>query len=103
MGYGGIVYFEIFFKNVDKVVNVIEVVIGDCIENLVQLMLLICKVEDRFEWWVKINKWKREFLLLVYKMVKQLVVWIRLQDVIVKFSDLIVDIKDRVLVSMGVG
>jgi acetolactate synthase-1/2/3 large subunit len=103
MGHGGIVHFEISPKNVDKVVNATEAVIGDCTENLAQLTPLTRKVEDRPEWWAKINKWKREFPLSAYKMVKQPAVRIRPQDVIAKLSDLTADIKDRVLVSTGVG
>ena len=103
LGQGGIVHFEISPKNVDKVIKATEAVIGDCTENLAQLTPLTRKVEDRPEWWAQMNKWKKEFPLSAYKLVKQPTARIRPQDAIAKLSDLTAHMKDRVLISTGVG
>ncbi|KAL2211124.1 acetolactate synthase [Sarocladium strictum] len=102
-GRGGIVHFEISPKNVDKVITATEAVIGDCTENLAQLTPLTQRCEDRPEWWAQINAWKKAFPLSAYKLVKQPVARIRPQDVIAKLSDMTAGIKDKVLMTTGVG
>ncbi|KAK0385927.1 hypothetical protein NLU13_7102 [Sarocladium strictum] len=102
-GHGGIVHFEISPKNVDKVITATESVIGDCTENLAQLTPLTQRCKDRPEWWAQINSWKKAFPLSAYRLVKQPVVRIRPQDVIARLSDMTSHMKDKVLMTTGVG
>lgn len=56
-GRGGLVQFEITPKNINKVVNVHEAVLGDVKANLTHLLPHI-KHAERSSWFTAINKWK---------------------------------------------
>lgn len=99
---GGIVHFEIAAKNVDKVVRADEVVIGDCATNLAKLTPLVQPVADRPEWLAQVKQWKREYPLSAYKNHKPSH-RIKPQAAIEKLSDLTAHMKDRVIISTGVG
>lgn len=102
-GFGGIVHFEIAPKNVNKVVQATEVVVGDCATNLALLTPRVRQVSQRPEWYSQINEWKRRFPLSAYKTWNPSSKWIKPQEVIEKLSDMTAGIKDRVLITTGVG
>jgi acetolactate synthase-1/2/3 large subunit len=62
-GKGGIVHFEIAPKNINKVVNVTESVVGDLKIGLKQLLNENSgiKYNKREEWFEKINAWKKRY------------------------------------------
>ncbi|KAL6401012.1 putative acetolactate synthase, large subunit, biosynthetic (Eurofung) [Ilyonectria robusta] len=99
---GGIVHFDIAPKNVNKVVQATEVVLGDCATNLKQLIPRIQRVSDRPEWYSQIRHWKKRFPLSAYakhnpsKSIKP-------QAAIQKLSEMADHMKDRVIISTGVG
>ncbi|KNC77543.1 acetolactate synthase, mitochondrial [Sphaeroforma arctica JP610] len=59
-GKGGIIHFEISRKNVNKVLNCTEVVMGDVKVNLKKLLPMI-KRSERAPWFAKIAQWKKDF------------------------------------------
>lgn len=59
-GKGGIIYFDISPKNINKVVQVHEPVLGDLKGNLAELLPLI-KPSPRAAWWSQIADWKSRF------------------------------------------
>lgn len=56
-GRGGIIHFEISPKNVDKVVNATEAIVGDVAENLKDIVPRI-EHNPREEWFKEIDGWK---------------------------------------------
>ncbi|KAI9372658.1 thiamine diphosphate-binding protein [Aspergillus egyptiacus] len=99
---GGIVHFEIMPKNINKVVQANEAVEGDCAENIAHLLPLVEPVAERPEWFAQINDWKSRFPLSLYE--KQSPDGpIKPQALIEKLSDLTADIKDRTIITTGVG
>lgn len=58
---GGIIHFEISPKNINKVVEATEAVEGDLTENLKLFNQLVEKVDERKEWFDKINEWKEKY------------------------------------------
>lgn len=59
-GRGGIIHFDISPKNVNKVVEATESIIGDCAENLQLLLPMVSKV-DRPGWMAEIASWKQKY------------------------------------------
>ncbi|KAL4915316.1 thiamine diphosphate-binding protein [Aspergillus aurantiobrunneus] len=99
---GGIVHFEIMPKNINKVVQANEAVEGDCAENIRHLLPLVKAVPDRPEWFAQINDWKSRFPLSLYE--KQTPEGaIKPQALIEKLSDLTAHMKDRTIITTGVG
>ncbi|KAL5002317.1 thiamine diphosphate-binding protein [Aspergillus recurvatus] len=99
---GGIVHFEIMPKNINKVVQANEAVEGDCAENIRQLLPLVETVAERPEWFAQINDWKTRFPLSLYE--KQTPDGpIKPQALIEKLSDLTAHMKDRTIITTGVG
>ncbi|KAL4736574.1 thiamine diphosphate-binding protein [Aspergillus similis] len=99
---GGIVHFEIMPKNINKVVQANEAVEGDCAENIRQLIPLVETVSERPEWFAQINDWKSRFPLSLYE--KQTPDGpIKPQALIEKLSDLTAHMKDRTIITTGVG
>ncbi|KAL4906096.1 hypothetical protein BDW74DRAFT_151276 [Aspergillus multicolor] len=99
---GGIVHFEIMPKNINKVVQANEAVEGDCAENIRQLIPLVEAVPERQEWFAQINDWKSRFPLSLYE--KQTPEGpIKPQALIEKLSDLTAHMKDRTIITTGVG
>lgn len=101
---GGIIYFEIFFKNINKVVQVIEVIEGDFGKNF---DLFLFQVEskimvDRKEWFVQINEWKKKWFFFDYECVVCEGL-IKFQILIEEFSNFIVDCKENIYIIIGVG
>ena len=99
---GGIVHFEIMPKNINKVVQANEAVEGDCAENIRHLLPLVEPVSERPEWFAQINDWKTRFPLSLYE--KQTPDGpIKPQALIEKLSDLTAHMKDRTIITTGVG
>lgn len=102
-GKGGIVHFEIAPKNINKVIQATEAIVGDCASSIKQLTPLVRHVKQRPEWFAQIEEWKRSFPLSAYKHVKPLTTSIRPQEVVESLSNLTAHMKDKVLISTGVG
>lgn len=101
-GRGGIVHFEIMPKNINKVVQATEAVVGDCAENLRLLLPHVHQVQDRPEWFGQINDWKSRFPLSLYE--RQTPEGpIKPQALIEKLDELTSPIKDRTVITTGVG
>ncbi|KAL8670076.1 MAG: hypothetical protein Q9168_005361, partial [Polycauliona sp. 1 TL-2023] len=100
-GVGGICHFEIMPKNINKVVQATEAVEGDVATNLATLLPFIEERSTRPEWFSQINDWKKR-LPFAYER-DSADGLIKPQSVIEKLSDLTADIKDRTIITTGVG
>lgn len=98
---GGIVHFEIMPKNINKVVQATEAVEGDVAANLAILLPQIKPVPSRPEWFGQINDWKARFPFNYERETTNGL--IKPQTVIEKLSQLTEKIKDRTLITTGVG
>ncbi|PGH23360.1 acetolactate synthase, large subunit, biosynthetic type [Polytolypa hystricis UAMH7299] len=101
-GRGGIVHFEVLPKNINKVVQATEAVEGDCAENLALLIPQVEAVAERPEWFGQINDWKARFPLSAYER-QTADGLIKPQAVIEKLSELTAHMKDRTIITTGVG
>jgi acetolactate synthase I/II/III large subunit len=99
---GGIVHFEIAPKNVNKVVQVTEAVLGDCAINLRELTALVTPVSKRPEWFAEISSWKSRFNLSAYKEFPT-PGKIKAQAVVEKLSELTAHMKQDTIITTGVG
>ncbi|KAJ4994171.1 acetolactate synthase [Stagonosporopsis vannaccii] len=100
-GRGGIVHFEIMPKNINKVIQATEAVAGDVGASLTQMLPLVNIVKDRPEWFAQIADWKKRFPWAYEKEGKNGL--IKPQTVIEKLSDLTAPIKDKTIITTGVG
>jgi acetolactate synthase-1/2/3 large subunit len=101
-GRGGIIHFEVMPKNINKVVEATEAVEGDCADNLHLLLPQIDTIPQRPEWFAQINDWKIRFPLSSYE--KQTPnSLIKPQALIEKLSDKTAHMKDRTIITTGVG
>ncbi|KAF1932849.1 acetolactate synthase [Didymella exigua CBS 183.55] len=100
-GRGGIVHFEIMPKNINKVIQATEAVAGDVGSSLTQMMPLVDTVEDRPEWFAQIADWKKRFPWAYEKEGDNGI--IKPQTVVEKLSDLTAHIKDKTIITTGVG
>ncbi|KAI4280492.1 MAG: hypothetical protein L6R38_004417 [Xanthoria sp. 2 TBL-2021] len=100
-GIGGICHFEIMPKNINKVVQATEAVEGDVATNLATLLPFIQEKTTRPEWFSQINDWKERLPFAYEKETPDGL--IKPQSVIEKLSDLTADIKDRTIITTGVG
>lgn len=101
---GGIVHFEVMPKNINKVVQATEAIEGDVGANL-RYMLDFTKpksMEDRKEWFAKINEWKAKWPLSHYARTERGGL-IKPQTVIEELSNLTADRKSETYISTGVG
>jgi acetolactate synthase-1/2/3 large subunit len=103
-GRGGIVHFEIMPKNINKVVQATEAVEGDVATSLKHLVPKVeaRTMEDRKEWFGKINEWKAKWPLSHYERAERHGL-IKPQTVIEELSNLTADRKDKTYISTGVG
>lgn len=99
---GGIVHFEIMPKNINKVVQANEAVEGDCAENIRMLLPQIKPVAERPEWFDQINDWKARFPFSLYEQ-QAPTGPIKPQAMLEKLNDLTAHIKDRTVITTGVG
>ncbi|OOQ91825.1 Acetolactate synthase catalytic subunit, mitochondrial [Penicillium brasilianum] len=101
-GRGGIVHFEIMPKNINKVVQATEAVEGDCADNLRLLLPQVKAVAERPEWFAQINDWKSRFPLSLYER-QTAEGTIKPQAVVEKLSELTAHMKDKTIITTGVG
>lgn len=99
---GGIIHFEIAPKNINKVVQATEAILGDCATNLEHLISRIKPVVDRPEWFAEINRWKARFPLSAYKSFPGSGK-IKAQAVLEKLSDITSHMKEQTIITTGVG
>lgn len=98
---GGIVHFEIMPKNINKVVQANEAVEGDVATNLALLLPHVKTKTSRPEWFSQINDWKARFPFNYEKETPDGL--IKPQTVIEKLSKLTENIKDKTIITTGVG
>lgn len=98
---GGIVHFEIMPKNVNKVVQATEAVEGDVIENLELVLPQLKEVKSRPEWFSQIADWKARLPFDYEKETPGGL--IKPQTVIKTLSDVTAHMKDKTLITTGVG
>ncbi|OBT55503.1 acetolactate synthase I/II/III large subunit [Pseudogymnoascus sp. 24MN13] len=103
-GRGGIVHFDIMPKNINKVVQATEAVVGDAAANIAKLLpyVDIKTMEDRSEWFGQINAWKKKFPLSLYERSGENGM-IKPQTVIEELSKLTAHRKETTIISTGVG
>lgn len=104
---GGIVHFEIMPKNINKVVQATEAIEGDVGANLKHLLPSVKpkSMEDRKEWFDKINAWKKKWPLTDYEKADSPGGngRIKPQTVIEELSNLTADRKHKTYITTGVG
>jgi acetolactate synthase-1/2/3 large subunit len=100
-GRGGIIHFEIMPKNINKVVQATEAVQGDVVANLATLLPQITRVPERPEWFGQIDAWKKQFPWAYEKEGANGL--IKPQTVIETLSRLTDPIKDKTIITTGVG
>lgn len=100
---GGIVHFEILPKNINKVVEATEAVEGDVAQNLGKLIPLIKPVEDRPEWLGLVKSWKQKFPMEFERDVPGSGEPVKPQTVITTLSKLTEHMKEKVILTTGVG
>lgn len=100
-GRGGIIHFEIMPKNINKVVQATEAVEGDVATNLAALLPYVDAVPERPEWFEQINDWKQRFPWAYEKEGANGL--IKPQVVIDKISQLTESIRDKTVITTGVG
>ncbi|OTA88169.1 hypothetical protein M434DRAFT_399126 [Hypoxylon sp. CO27-5] len=103
-GRGGIVHFEVMPKNINKVVQATEAIEGDVAENLRQLLprVNIKSMEDRKEWFDKINSWKAKWPMNDFERTERPGM-IKPQILIEELSKLTANRKENTIISTGVG
>lgn len=97
---GGILHFEIMPKNINKVVEATHAIEGDVTEN-VQLMLPHIAKSERKEWFNTINNWKEKYPFYYDAATGDEV--LKPQQLIEELNKQTADIKDKVIVTTGVG
>jgi len=100
-GRGGIVHFEVLPKNINKVVQATEAVEGDVAENLARVLPLVNEVSERPEWFKQIDDWKARFPWNYEKEGENGL--IKPQTVMAKLSEITEPIKDKTIITTGVG
>ncbi|KAI8088837.1 large subunit of biosynthetic type acetolactate synthase [Halteromyces radiatus] len=99
-GRGGILHFEIMPKNINKVVEATEAIEGDVTEN-VQKMLPHIASAERKDWFNTINNWKEKYPFYYEPATGDEV--LKPQQIIEELNLQTKDIKDKVIVTTGVG
>ncbi|KAI0842208.1 acetolactate synthase [Hypoxylon sp. FL0890] len=103
-GRGGIVHFEVMPKNINKVVQATEAIEGDVAQNLRQLLprVDIKSMEDRKEWFDKINSWKAKWPMNDFERTERPGM-IKPQILIEELSKLTAHRKENTIIATGVG
>lgn len=100
-GRGGVVHFDITRKNINKVVQATEAVEGDCAENIRQLIPFVYQ-KERPQWLSQISDWKAQFPFSSFDRNNSDNL-VQPQALIERLSDLVDPIKERTIISTGVG
>ncbi|KAK4696247.1 hypothetical protein P7C71_g1644, partial [Lecanoromycetidae sp. Uapishka_2] len=100
-GRGGIVHFEIMPKNINKVVQSNEAVEGDVATNIALLLPHVESRPERPEWFSQIRDWKARLPFAYEKETPDGL--IKPQSLIEKLSIMTQDMKDRTIITTGVG
>ncbi|KAF2206605.1 hypothetical protein CERZMDRAFT_108043 [Cercospora zeae-maydis SCOH1-5] len=102
-GRGGIIHFEIWSHNMNKIVEATESIPGDLVANLHEFVPLVKEVsrEERSPWLTRIAAWKKQFPWAYEKEGSDGV--IKPQTVISIINELTADIKDNTVIATGVG
>ncbi|CZT18137.1 probable thiamine pyrophosphate-requiring enzyme [Ramularia collo-cygni] len=100
-GRGGIIHFEIFPHNMNKVVKAKELIPGDVVENLAEFVQLTEEVSSRPEWLAQIAEWKEMHPWAYEKEGDDGVV--KPQSVIAMLDELTAEVKDNTVIATGVG
>lgn len=100
-GRGGIIHFEIMPKNINKVVQATEAVVGDVVSNLAQLMPHVNEVKERPEWFAQIKDWKARFPWDFDR--DQSNGFIKPQIIMEKLSEITESRKQETVITTGVG
>ena len=98
---GGIVHFEIMPKNINKVVQATEAVEGDVAANLALVLPHVESRPSRPQWFAQIAEWKSRFPFNFER--ESLNGLIKPQIVIEKLSLMTDEMKDRTIITTGVG
>ncbi|PSN75533.1 acetolactate synthase [Corynespora cassiicola Philippines] len=101
-GSGGIIHFDISPKNVNKVVEATEVVIGDLGNTLPMLLPHINTKVPRDEWLSKVQDWKKRYDW-PHKQFASNEARIKPQTVVSLLSKITDPFKDRTIITTGVG
>lgn len=103
-GRGGIVHFEIMPKNINKVVQTTEAIVGDVAANLKLFLPYIGakSMAQRKAWFDQINSWKRKWPSSDYEKLERAHM-IKPQALIEALSDLTADRKEQTYIATGVG
>ncbi|KAI8088836.1 large subunit of biosynthetic type acetolactate synthase [Halteromyces radiatus] len=99
-GRGGILHFEILPKNMNKVVEATELIKGDVTENIQRMLPHIASTE-RKDWFNTINNWKEKYPFYYEPAIGDEV--LKPQQIIEELNLQTKDIKDKVIVTTGVG
>ncbi|KAJ3350894.1 Acetolactate synthase, mitochondrial, partial [Kappamyces sp. JEL0680] len=97
---GGIFHFDIMPKNINKVVKVNGFVEGDVATN-VELMLPFIKPQPRKHWFDQLDEWKAKYPFSFVPSVEGAP--LKPQEVIQELNEQCKDIKDKVIITTGVG
>lgn len=100
---GGIVHFEILPKNINKVVEATQAVEGDVAQNLAKLLPLIKPVKSRPEWLGQVAEWQQKYPFDYERDTPGSGEPVKPQTVITKLSEITEGIKDRIIMTTGVG
>ncbi|KXT05240.1 hypothetical protein AC578_8407 [Pseudocercospora eumusae] len=102
---GGIIHFEIWPRNMNKVVEATELIPGDVVENLVRFVEQVHEVsssaEVRRPWLKQIEEWKSQYPWAYEKESDNGVV--KPQTVIAVLDELTRDVKGHTVIATGVG
>ncbi|KXS12255.1 acetolactate synthase [Gonapodya prolifera JEL478] len=99
-GRGGIIHFEIMPKNINKVVIATEAIEGDVVTNL-GIVLPLLKRSERTEWFQTIAEWKSKYPFFYEKSKEGAA--LKPQEVLEELERQTRDIKEKVIISTGVG
>ena len=95
------VQYKLTILQINKVVQSNEAVEGDVATNLSYLLPHVQSVASRPEWFAQIADWKKRFPFNYEKETPNGL--IKPQSVIEKLSNMTADIKDRTIITTGVG